>query len=162
MTVSGHKSVQSLATYQKARDTQKMQMSEGLFQAMTCKEDEIQIARCPPLRAILPKETAKMTPLQNKVLPELPPPTLEAQMKPNVVQNKENSTKEVVPYEPNFDDVPDIHLLSVLADLEKLETKPDQVAVTTTTTNTQNILNNVPRSLFSNCTIGNVHFHINK
>ena len=35
MSVSGHKSVQSLATYQKTRDKQKIEMSEGLFQSMT-------------------------------------------------------------------------------------------------------------------------------
>ena len=39
MSISGHKSVQSLANYQKTRDTQKIQMADGLYQSMTRKEN---------------------------------------------------------------------------------------------------------------------------
>ena len=56
MSVSGHKSIQPLAIYQKTKDKQKLEMSDGLFQAMTRKEDDILIKSCQPLCAILPKE----------------------------------------------------------------------------------------------------------
>ena len=158
MSVSGHKSIQSLAIYQKTKDKQKLEMSDGLFQAMTRKEDDIVIKSCQPLRAILPKEKQqKPKPAQSA----LPAPVKQPTSEQFPVQNKENTTKEIVPFEPSFDDVPDFDLLSVLADIEKSETKNENPAVTTTS-NTHNIVNNVPKSLFSNCTIGNIHFHINK
>ena len=67
--------------------------------------------------------------------------------------------QELVPFEANFDD----DLLSVLMDIEgnNPPEKHEQIAVTATS-NTQNIVTNIPKSFFSNCTIGNIHFHINK
>ena len=43
MAVSSHKSVQSLAVYQKTKDKQKIQMGKALFQSMTREEDMIDI-----------------------------------------------------------------------------------------------------------------------
>ena len=153
MSVSGHKSVQSLATYQKTRDKQKIEMSEGLFQSMTWKEDQFNIQSHKPFRTIVPKEQTSTTQVQQKLLPA-PPETTK-----KVVQNKENTVQELVPFEANFDD----DLLSVLTDIEgnNPPEKREQIAVTATS-NTQNIVTNIPKSFFSNCTIGNIHFHINK
>ena len=43
MAVSGHKSVQSLAIYQKTKENDKIKMGKALFQSMTRSEDEIDI-----------------------------------------------------------------------------------------------------------------------
>ena len=43
MAVSGHKSVQSLAIYQKTKENEKIKMGKALFQSMTRSEDEIDI-----------------------------------------------------------------------------------------------------------------------
>ena len=168
MSVSGHKSVQSLANYQKTCDTQKIQMADGLYQSMTRKENQIHVESRPALRPILPKPQPDVT--SEKQQKSLPAPSVNTPEKCQpAVQNKENSNKEIVPFEADFSDVPDFDLLSVLADInketsencEKASSIQNQVDVTTTTTNT-NILNNVPKSFFSNCTIGNIHFHIHK
>ena len=45
MSVSGHKSIQSLAIYQKTKDTQKIQMAKALFKSMTKNEEQ-----CIPLQ----------------------------------------------------------------------------------------------------------------
>ena len=50
MSVSGHKSVQSLVNYQKTHDIQKLQMEDVLFQSMTKNEQEIQ--RKTPLKEL--------------------------------------------------------------------------------------------------------------
>ena len=47
MSVSGHKSVQSLAIYQKTQHKQKVQMGNALFQSMTKPEDQINIQQLP-------------------------------------------------------------------------------------------------------------------
>ena len=43
MSVSGHKSVQSLAIYQKTKEKEKIKMGKALFQSMTRNEDKIDI-----------------------------------------------------------------------------------------------------------------------
>ena len=45
MSVSGHKSIQSLAIYQKTKDKQKIQMQKALFDSMTKSKDDINVNR---------------------------------------------------------------------------------------------------------------------
>ena len=99
--------------------------------------------------------------LQDKEVPAITyrEPTSEA-VAP-VVQNKEKVNQEIVPFEPNFEypDVPDFDLMAIMNDIEKeQENQPkSQVSVATTTSN---VLNNIPKSMFANCTIQNVTFNI--
>ena len=135
MSVSGHKSVQSLTNYQRTKPKQKIQMGDVLHQSMRKSEENIQIGKPTP---------AIEYPEQNVVAPAQP---------------KENS---MVPYDPEFDqEVPDFDLLAILNEVENGQEKRTDLAVSTTKTNT-NVLNNVPRSMFSNCTIQNITFNIQK
>ena len=139
MSVTGHKSVQSLTVYQKTKGDQKMEMGDVLFQSM-CKEGAIsrQKAVNPP-----PKQLA------------LPPP----------VADKENAIDVIVPFNPTFEDqeVPEFDLSSILNDITSGGNRQQPTGVVqTTNNNNNNILNNIPRSLFSNCHIGNINFQIQK
>ena len=80
-----------------------------------------------------------------------------------IMLEKENATNEIVPFEANFkeDSIPDFDLVSILNDVEKEEktenmTKPNQTAMVSTS----QVLNNIPKSLFHNCTIQNITFNM--
>ena len=153
MSVSGHKSVQSLSIYQKTAQKDKIEMGKVLFQSVTKPEDQIQrpdlleIAAASPLKALPPApiETAsKLTTPQE--LPHLPQ-----------IASKDN---EIIQFEPNFDEdaVSDVDLLSALCAVENNH----QNTVATTSTN---ILYSFPQAMFSNCgniTIGTINFNINR
>ena len=90
------------------------------------------------------------------------------------VEDKQNSADAIVPFAPIFsdNDVPDFDLLSFITQIENEQKKDDakegQALMIPTTTNVtatsnQNVLNNiVPRSMFSNCKIGNLTLNFNK
>ena len=134
MSVSGHKSVQSLTNYQRTKPKQKIQMGDVLHQSMRKTEETIQV---------------------NKITPAIEYP------KQNAVSIAQPKLNAVIPYEPEFDqEVPEFDLLAILNEVENAQQQHDDMAVSTTTTNT--VLNNVPRSMFSNCSIGNITFNIQK
>ena len=152
MSVSGHKSVQSLSIYQKTAQKEKIEMGKVLFQSVTKPEDEIQrpdlleIAAASPLKALPP------APIQNAVNPTTP-------QEEGLPQNA-STGNEIVQFEPNFDEdtVSDVDLLSALCAVEN----NNQSTVATTSTN---VLNSFPQAMFSNCgniTIGTINFNINK
>ena len=163
MSVSGHKSVQSLANYQRTKSTQKIDMGSGLFQSLNRRESEIELP-CP--RAIMPAppppavhETA-LVPVQQNRMP-IPQPC--AAMVTLAVQEKPNSDTAIVPFEATFDDnIPDFDLLSALCEVENSQKNTaGTVQVPTTVSNT--IMNNIPKtSMFSNCQIGTINFNITK
>ena len=147
MSISGHKSVQSLANYQRTQDKQKIQMGHALYQSMTHAEDQIDVRQLPP---------------------PAPTPAITYPVQPNIeVINKENVSEAnaIVPFEADFTDqeVPDFDLMAILSDVTQERNKvsspvkKNAIAVTTS-----NILNNVPKSMFSNCTIQNVTFNMPK
>ena len=144
MSVTGHKSVQSLARYQRTQDKTKIQMGNVMHASMTTSEDNIQNQI-----------------QQNKVPALLYKEPTTAAVAP-VVKQKENINQELVPFEANFEEsnVSDFDLMAIINDIEKEEdtTKTQPVA---TTTATSNVLNNIPKSMFANCTIQNVTFNIN-
>ena len=101
MSVTGHKSVQSLAIYQKTDHKKKEEMGNVLGQAMHKKDDEIQ-------RTTLRKQLPAPPPLQPIAAPQ-PRNAIEYrqqeifnqnQQMNNAVENKENATDAVIPFNP--------------------------------------------------------------
>ena len=143
MAVSGHKSLQSLAIYQKTDNKKKIQMGKKLTESVKTSTN----------------------------LPALPqaPSTMQLaiQSKPSemAVTPKTNMENAVVPYEPSFNDdcdLPDFDLLSALAEFEeKNDANMVQNSVSTTLANT-NVLNQIPKALFANCHIGTINLNIVK
>ena len=60
VSVSGHKSVQSLAIYQKTQDKQKIKMGKALLQSLTRNEDEIQVEETKKIGQPKPKPDSIM------------------------------------------------------------------------------------------------------
>ena len=153
MSVSGHKSVQSLAIYQKTRDHQKHEMGKALFDSMTKKEEDITRMQC------------VTAPKQMQALPPPEPTVMSAQSETALVPAA-NVNENFVPFQPNFedhDDVTDVDLLSALCGIN--ENADGSInSVTTTLANTRNTSNFVtmPNSMFANCQIGTINITINK
>ena len=157
MAVSGHKSVQSLAIYQKTQKQQKINMGKALFQSMTKNENEMELN--PQLKAVLKEckevEVSPQSPKNIDVHAVMAAQSEKAAV-PSV-QNKQNSDLQLVPYEPNFDeDISDIDLLSALCEME--ENIPPPTTVSTTNT----VVNTVPKTMFANCQIGTINVTIVK
>ena len=75
----------------------------------------------------------------------------------------------IVPFENNIefgDDVPDVDLLQMITQVEKEQNISMTVSTAMTSTTSSmvasSVLNNVPKSLFHNCTIQNVTFNMPK
>ena len=151
MAVSSHKSVQSLAVYQKTKDKQKIQMEKALFQSMTREEDMIDITNKQPIQDA-----------QNKALPTPTPnehimAAAESQLAIIPVQQKENAAPQVIPFEPNFDDgLSDMDLLSALCGVQ------ENISNTTFVSSTSNVVMTAPRAMFANCQIGSININITK
>ena len=154
MSVSGHKSMQSLAIYQKTKDKKKIQMGKALFQSMTRNEDEIDVtpnkkelpAPCKN-QAIMPAPQKKQTTTETAIAPYTP------------LQNKENVTAEMVLFEPNFgeDDLSDMDILSAICGVPEITT-----TVSNTSNTTSNVLNTIPKAMFANCQIGSININFGK
>ena len=182
MSVTGHKSVQSLATYQKTEDKQKVVMGKALFDSMTNKDAQQQKSLPPPTQYLAlppPPQHQVLMPLQNQVAqPPVPPPPqrqalmpLQNQVAQPPVQNKPNATDAIVPFNANLNDqeVPQFDLFSLINDVIQDENKEGNSAVAPKENNTQiqtattnSVVNNVPRYMFGNCSIGHVTFNIQK
>ena len=103
MAVTGHKSVQSLAIYQKTQDKQKTAMGKVMHQSMMRKEEEIEI----PTRCQLAPPPQRL---------QLPPP-------PNpgtaIISPSENVGADIVPFEAdlNVPDEPTFDLQQLINDV---------------------------------------------
>ena len=158
MSITGHKSVQSLTRYQKTQPKRKIEMGNVMHQSLTRKEDEI----------VVPGRHQ----IEGNILQALPPPEprhATGQLQP-IINDKENVCDVVIPYHPQFDDdeVADFDLMQIMNNLES-PTKPENTAVapavvptTTSSMTSNNVLNNIPKSLFHNCTIQNITFNMPK
>ena len=169
MAVTGHKSVQSLAVYQKTDDKRKSEMGNVLGQAMQRRDEEIvrPIQDRQPLRALPPPQqnlpieyrNQQIFNQQQEIGPP-PPPQLPVQ---NVVQERENVTDAIVPFNHDNDEddqaVPNFDLNQIINDVMN---DPQQAQAPIISATNNNYMNNVPRSLFSNCHIGNITFNIQK
>ena len=171
MSITGHKSVQSLTRYQRTQKKQKISMGNVMHQCLTKQEDQIiipgqkAIENCDQLQQIEYAKVPVSPTVGNTV----------ALYTPAQIQNKENISAEIVPFEPNFDDhdVPDLDLLEILKQVEESNEKneipsalitPTAAAMppTTTAITSNQVLNNIPKSLFHNCNIQNITFNMSK
>ena len=146
--VSGHKSVQSRAIYQKTQENQKHEIGKVLFDSMTKKEEEI------PLMAAIE------VPHQLDALPSTA--NMSAQNKTALVPHNKNH--DLIPLQPNFeghDDVTNMDLLSALCGINE-NTDGTINSVTTTVTNTCNTSNffTMPNSMLANCNVGTINVTI--
>ena len=156
MSVTGHKSVQSLAVYQKTQDKTKEKMGHVLREAMHNTDDEIQKRALPA-----PQPQFALPPPPGRNLH----PEAQAQQVFNANQNntpfrplpnKENVGAALIPFDANLDDqtVPSFDIGEILNDI----TRENNTQVSTTNNNTA--INNVPKSMFSNCQIGSITFNV--
>ena len=133
MSVTGHKSVQSLTIYQRTQ-YKKIEMGNVMDLCMTRAEEEVkhQIQGRPEPCAI---EYSN-------------PEVAVVKEKPNV-----SSANAIIPFESDMDtnqEVPDFDLMALMNDIKR-----EQERAPVLNTTTSNILNNIPKSMFSNCTIQN-------
>ena len=83
-------------------------------------------------------------------------------------QPRPNVESSVIPFEPNFNDdsedqaVPTFDIATIINDVMNDNAEKNRSVVANTSTNTQNVVNNVPKNLFSNCQIGHITFNIKK
>ena len=151
MSVSGHKSVQSLAVYQKT-DKKKIKMGKTMFNSMTGKENELQkIEPGPQIKELPPApSTMQVVAIQNKSETAMTP-------QPNVAS-------EIIPFEPNFkeDGIADIDLLSAICGVEANINSPAKPPVTLSNNveNTSNVITQIPKSFFTKCHIGTINLNI--
>ena len=127
MSVTGHMSVQSLTIYQRTQD-KKFEMGIVMYLCMTRAEEEVkhQIQGQPEPCAI---EYSN---------PEVPV----VKEKPNV-----SSANAIIPFESDMDtnqEVSDFDLMVLMNDIKR-----EQEKATVVNTTTSNILNNIPKSMFS-------------
>ena len=160
MAVSGHKSVQSLTTYQWVKDPQKLEMGKMLNTSLknldsdmpVCGQNRIPIATASALRAIE---------AQVKITEPLPSPSLPQQTSTKGDQTA--SKTQLVAYEPNFDDeIPDIYLLSYIAELQNEELNAPKTQVQSKFSAITNTMTQRNSPMFAGCKIGNINIIINK
>ena len=154
MSITCHKSVQSLTRYQRTQDKQKMRMGNVMHQSMTRSEDEIEV----PGRKILAKPN--ILELQYDVSITSPQKAVAPANFPKDIHQNEFSNKPLVLYEPTFDrdELPDFDLVSILNEIENSQTT--QAPKSNTAMMSNQVVNNIPKSLFHNCTIQNIMFNM--
>ena len=160
MAVSGHKSVQSLAIYQKTKQKEKVKMGKVLFQSMTRKEEDIDVNQKVKEIEAPPQKQAIMPPPRLQVA-EMPSCNMAVRSENATTpifphENKENAATALLPFEANFneDDVSDMDILSAICGVNK--------NTTTTVSNTSNIMTNMPRAMFANCQIWSINITFSK
>ena len=148
MSVSGHKSVQSLSVYQKMDEKKKIEMGEALTKSMKKQEQQAAIAAPPKQLAIegIANKSDQIMRIESEY----------------AVTPKQNVSTAIVPFEAEFEqegDIPDIDLLKAICDMEDMDTMKNST-VKTTVANTSNVFNQIPQSLFAHCKIGTVNLNL--
>ena len=135
-------------------------MGSVMHQALTRREEDIIVPGRPQIEGN--NMRALPAPSYNVGVPS-PRPAITP-----IMHNKENVSDVVVPFQPQFDDqgVPDFDLIEIMNNLESPEKATTTACMTVTTTSSamtaNNVLNNIPKSLFHNCTIQNITFNMPK
>ena len=147
MSVSGHKSVQSLATYQKTDNKKKIEMGKALFDSMN--KDTNKQLKAPQEKLALPApESTKQLVVESEVA-----------VTPRAIMD----AHAVIPYEPTFDDdIPDFDLLNAICEMEQNNTPQIPVTMSASVANTSHVVNQIPKALFANCHIGTINLNIVK
>ena len=149
--MSVHKSMQSFTNYQQTQPKQKVTMGKQLYKSITRLEENITACKQPQL---LSNEQHAIQYPSAQPLIASPRTPFESNIDPATA---------VIPFEANFhdDDIADFDLITILNDMEN-EQRKTKGLVAVTMTSTSNVLNNIPKSMFSNCTIQNVTFNFAK
>ena len=146
MSITGHKSVQSLTVYSRVHDKKKMEIAKVLTSSMNKKVEEL-LDEVDHVHA--PKSIAASS--------AKPTPAIEAPPDKIATIPQGNNT-QLVPFEPTFDDdIDDTDWLKILCDVEQNENVLPMPMQTVSNTMMQR---NSP--MFSNCKIGNINITINK
>ena len=153
MSITGHKSVQSLTRYQRTQDREKISMRNVMHQSLTKEEDQIVV----PIRGVNKNQ------LEIGFGNDVPVPLPQLAIAPvsKEIIEKPNSSDAIVPFQPQFDqdEVNDFDLVQILKEVEENE----KLAIPTTTSMmASHVVNNIPKSLFHNCTIQNVTINMPK
>ena len=149
MLVSGHKSVQSLAVYQKTDKDKKILMGKTMALSMKNKEEQKKLMPPKEVQA-LPQPTSTMQ-LAVPVCSEM------------AVTPRPNAEPNIIPFQPHFDDdIPDVDLLSALCEMEETNKNIQQAqnVPVTLSNNTSNVVNQIPKSFFTNCQIGTININL--
>ena len=162
MSVTGHRSINSLAVYEKVSENEKLHM--GLAMSYFLQNDE------PPQIQAAP---AQFRPIAPK--PVVIPAALGAPPKEKNQNVSEPTSKEIVQYEPedpllqeSFQDELNFDVEAVLQDIEKQLVSLTQTENSSTTSMTyqrETIKKSPNIPIFNNCKIGNIanlHIHIHK
>ena len=163
MSISGHKSVQSLTRYQHTQEQQKLMMGNVMHQSLTCQEEQImrQLPAIQPNIPTLPASTSDTNVPPQVVLPQKVIGEIQITHKPPAVMPpKENVTSAIIPFEPDFDDqeVPDFDLVSLLNEVENSQKTETTTTMMTTSNSLTSMMSNQVKSLFHNCIIQNIMF----
>ena len=154
MSMTGHKSVQSLTIYQRVHDKTKMKMGKMWQKSLTEDDDTLlkSIENTPaPVAIQQKKEVTAPTPLK-----AIEPPAENS-------TPQENVQGAIIPFEPNFDDkdLEGIDWLKVLCDAENAN-KEDTVVQLKDNLVSNTLMQQRNSPMFANCRIGNINININK
>ena len=148
MSISGHKSIQSLAVYQRTDTNQKIKMGKTLSGSLQA-EYQHALPRTEQLKALpVPKSQMQIA-------------LKETENATTIKEWPEENETPAIALDANLHDdeeMPDIDLLKAICDIEENQnevTKPTKCS--TTVANTQNVYNQVPKSFFANCQIGTIN-----
>ena len=161
MSVTGHRSLNSLSVYQKVSDTEKIQMGYAMNAFL---QTGNQVA--------IQKATTQLRPIAPK-----PAQTAAITVQPNPPESTKNdgNNKQVVIYEPEdpilqeeFNEELNFDVEAVLQQIEEESvslTQTDTSLSTSTTIQHQKIRKSPNIPIFNNCkicSIGNLHIHVHK
>ena len=149
MSMTGHKSVQSLTIYQRVQDKTKVKTGKVLQKSLTSDDDTL----LKSIEAPAPRQN------QPKQIPNSPAKALE----PAPAHPQIQPEKAIVPYEPNFDDedLDGIDWLKILCDAENAN-KDVAVPTHSDTSVSTTLVQQRNSPMFANCRIGNINININK
>ena len=113
-----------------------------------------------------------MKQLPQIVKPPLPhtPSTMQVSvLSEQAVTPKQNVQDVIIPFEPTFDQddgIADFDLLSAICDIEDAQNKENKIEIpapaSVVNTCTSNVVNQIPKSFFANCSIGTININIIK
>ena len=151
MSVTSHKSVQSLTIYQRVQDPKKIEMGNVLRTSLTTPDQLLPIAR---------KMQDSMSTTM-KAIEDAPTPSTVGKN-----QNQfEDQAKAIIPYEADFtqDNIPDFDLLTYISKMQHEELNANvPKGKETTKTLMSNTMNQHNSLMFAGCKIGNINITIHK
>ena len=173
ISVSGHKSLDSLAIYQRVKNDEKLMMGMCLTYSLLKPEDALLLSKSV-------EENPEITPKKN--IPALPPATTSMPPVPEIQHQPPIPLEDaIVPYQPrpenaNFDlmsliaevqneEIPDEDLVLAATQYEESMPNDQQISLpTSTSTKTALMRKSYQPSPFTNCSIGsigtiNIHIH---